>query len=190
MGRVEEASGLGQQHKFLYPLTITDGSIAVHHISESLNLPTGGNPRERRPIQNEAVARALVNRRELGEVRLARRGRYERGSEDGDGGNDNHENHDAEAVRSRNDEFLFFGATAHRANIHASPIPAKEFPTSGLMRGMSDQTSSMSGGRRIAEPTDFKAARSWQNLARSRVRHSRISDLSLVAANSPSTIGG
>lgn len=205
MGRVEEASGLGQQHKFLYPFAFTDGSIAIHHVAESLNFSTGGNLAHRRPIQNERVSGALLNRRKFGEVWQARRGGYEYGSDDRDHGNDKHKNQDSEAVRSRNDKFLFaFASTAHAANIRASPISAKEFPIGDLMPGMSDRTRPMSGSHRITQtvsaatyesskpalPARYYAARrplmsrisSFTGPARPHVR------LSLAASNPPSTI--
>jgi hypothetical protein len=149
MGRVEEASRLGQQNKFLYPLTFTDESIAVHHVSESLNFSAGWNLAERRPIQNQGVARARLNWRELREVRLARRGRHQYGSEDGDRGHDNYQNQDSQAVSSRNDKFLFLGPAAHAAKLVAQTRSAKEFPTGGLMPAMNDRTKPMSGGHRI-----------------------------------------
>ena len=120
MRGVQDSSRLGQQYAILNPLIFADRSITVHHVSQSLNFCPGGNHhscfgnarlilQQRRPVENKVLSCARANWDELGEIRFARRGGYEYGSnsKDGDTSNNNHQKQNADAVGSRDADLLF-----------------------------------------------------------------------------------
>src|SRR5579864_9683980 len=129
MRGVQESSRLGQQYEILNPPILVDRSIAVHHVSQSLNFCPGGNCgscfgnarlilQQSRPFKSNVLSCERVNWGELGEIRFARRVGYEYRSKDGDTGNNNHQKQNADAVRSRDADLLFaLRSTTHSANI-------------------------------------------------------------------------
>src|SRR5437762_1060806 len=117
MRGVQESPRLGQQYEILNPLIPVDRSIAVHHVSQSLNFCPGGNCgscfgnarlilQQSRPFKSKVLSCARDNWSELGEIWFARRGGYEYSSKDGDTGNNNHQKQNANAVRSRYADLL------------------------------------------------------------------------------------